>query len=358
MSDRIEAEILDVFGEEVDAAIETPLVVIEGAKGDTGAAGKSAYELAVQAGFDGDLDAWLASLKGEDGATGPKGDKGERGDAFTYSDFTEAQLASLKGEKGDIGAPGKDGANGKDGKPGAKGDPGAPGIYYGTTQPTGDTHPVWIDPNGTPDELDLSLGLTNASIGQIAKITAVDSDGKPTAWSPVDMPTGGGEELTWHGWDNVIVPEGGLNAFDFTVLASGEKLSDHKVKGMFIYSPSAASGTNDGAASLIVNGDYKFNLATFVRATAGQLRILLTVENWHLVVRYYKRDTDNAVTFPATTVTINHRDLDLIGALSKSAVTVIGYGQTFLQFNQIQSVKINSIGTVAKGVEFDVQVLY
>ena len=36
MSDRIEAEILDVFGEEVDAAVDTPLVVIKGSKGDPG----------------------------------------------------------------------------------------------------------------------------------------------------------------------------------------------------------------------------------------------------------------------------------------------------------------------------------
>lgn len=37
--------------------------------------------------------------------------------------------------------------------------------------------------------------ITGATVGQIAKITAVDTDGKPTAWSPVDMPSGGGE--TW-----------------------------------------------------------------------------------------------------------------------------------------------------------------
>lgn len=36
MSDRIEAEILDVLGEEVVAAVDTPLVVIEGPKGDPG----------------------------------------------------------------------------------------------------------------------------------------------------------------------------------------------------------------------------------------------------------------------------------------------------------------------------------
>lgn len=42
---------------------------------------------------------------------------------------------------------------------------------------------------------DLSLGITSAAVGQIAKITEVDTDGKPTAWEPVYCPTGGGE--TW-----------------------------------------------------------------------------------------------------------------------------------------------------------------
>lgn len=41
---------------------------------------------------------------------------------------------------------------------------------------------------------DLALGITGATVGQIAKITAVDSNGKPTAWTPVDMPSGGEAE--------------------------------------------------------------------------------------------------------------------------------------------------------------------
>ena len=36
---------------------------------------------------------------------------------------------------------------------------------------------------------DSSLGITGAAVGQIARITAVDSDGKPTAWEPVDIST-------------------------------------------------------------------------------------------------------------------------------------------------------------------------
>lgn len=40
---------------------------------------------------------------------------------------------------------------------------------------------------------DKSLGITSATVGQIAKITAVDSAGKPTGLEPVDMPTVSGD---------------------------------------------------------------------------------------------------------------------------------------------------------------------
>lgn len=105
-----------------------------------------------------------------------------------------------------------------------RGAQGAPGIYYGKTQPTGDTHPVWIDPDGGPDDGGLlpavtaadngkvlrvasgawsaedmptggtGMDITGATVGQIAKITAVDASGVPTAWAPVDMPSGGNSE--------------------------------------------------------------------------------------------------------------------------------------------------------------------
>ena len=191
MSDRIEAEILDVLGEEVAAAVDTPLVVIEGPKGDPGAPGKDGITPTI--GVNGN---WYLGEedtgKPSRGATGAKGDAGAAGPA------------------GPAGAPGENGADG------------VPGVYYGTTPPTGDTHPVWIDPGGDHDDGGLlpavtaadngkvlrvasgawaaedmptggtDMGITGATVGQIAKITAVDDSGKPTAWSPVDMPSGGG----------------------------------------------------------------------------------------------------------------------------------------------------------------------
>ena len=50
-----------------------------------------------------------------------------------------------------------------------------------------------------PTGADLSLGITGATVGQIAKITAVDTDGKPTQWEPVDMSVGGGGH-----WETVL----------------------------------------------------------------------------------------------------------------------------------------------------------
>ena len=44
-----------------------------------------------------------------------------------------------------------------------------------------------------------SLGLASAAVGQIAKITAVDASGTPTAWEPADMPSGGASEFVVNG---------------------------------------------------------------------------------------------------------------------------------------------------------------
>lgn len=62
------------------------------------------------------------------------------------------------------------------------------GVAKGAKGDTGATGPQ--GPAGA------GMDITGATVGQIAKIAAVDSDGKPTTWSPVDMPTGGGVE-TW-----------------------------------------------------------------------------------------------------------------------------------------------------------------
>lgn len=52
----------------------------------------------------------------------------------------------------------------------------------------GDTGPA--GPKGADGKDGAGMDVTGAKVGQIAKITAVDSAGKPTEWEPVDMPSG------------------------------------------------------------------------------------------------------------------------------------------------------------------------
>lgn len=75
-----------------------------------GLEGKSAYELAVEKGYQGTLEEWLASLNGEDGGKGEAGDDGDNGKSAYelavekgYQGTLDEWLASLKGNAGDKG---------------------------------------------------------------------------------------------------------------------------------------------------------------------------------------------------------------------------------------------------------------
>lgn len=62
-----------------DKSGSTNVKVLNGKNGSDGADGKSAYELAVENGFEGTEEEWLESLKGESGKNGESGEKGDTG---------------------------------------------------------------------------------------------------------------------------------------------------------------------------------------------------------------------------------------------------------------------------------------
>ena len=78
----------------VDADGETSAMLHHGANGEKGTDGKSAYQIAVEQGYQGPESDWLSSLKGDKGDPGDRGLQGVPGE---------------KGEKGDAGVAGKDG---------------------------------------------------------------------------------------------------------------------------------------------------------------------------------------------------------------------------------------------------------
>ena len=125
----------------VDADGETSAMLHNGANGEKGTDGKSAYQIAVEQGYQGSESDWLSSLKGDKGNTGAKGNPGQDGadgkSAYAiavehgYEDSEEKWLLSLKGEKGDTGERGEKGNTGDrglQGVPGEKGEKGDAGV--------------------------------------------------------------------------------------------------------------------------------------------------------------------------------------------------------------------------------------
>ncbi len=113
MSDSIEAEILDAFGEEVDATVDTPLVVIKGSKGDPGKDGHSPVVTATKSGKTTTISVDGAAIATvEDGADGAPGSRGADGITPTIGSNGNWYLGSTdtgKPSRGATGDPGKDG---------------------------------------------------------------------------------------------------------------------------------------------------------------------------------------------------------------------------------------------------------
>jgi len=132
---------------------EVTVAVANGLKGDTGADGLSAYQIAVINGYQGSQSDWLASIVGDKGDKGEKGNPGKdfkivktfpsiaamTGDGFSDGDFT--MIASDVNDQDDgklyvwngtsftyiADLSGSQGIKGDTGKTGEKGDPGEQG---------------------------------------------------------------------------------------------------------------------------------------------------------------------------------------------------------------------------------------
>lgn len=112
--------------------------------GAQGIQGLSAYQVAVQHGFEGTEAEWLISLKGEKGETGPKGDKGNTGEKGDTGERGpqglqgERGLQGIQGEQGEQGIQGPVGPKGEKGDQGERGPQGPQG-QIGLQGPKGDT---------------------------------------------------------------------------------------------------------------------------------------------------------------------------------------------------------------------------
>lgn len=123
---------------------DTEWKFISDLSGAQGIQGLSAYQVAVQHGFEGTEAEWLISLKGEKGETGPKGDKGDTGEKGATGERGpqglqgERGLQGVQGEQGEPGIQGPVGPKGEKGDQGERGPQGPQG-QIGPQGPKGDT---------------------------------------------------------------------------------------------------------------------------------------------------------------------------------------------------------------------------
>ena len=159
--------------------------------GANGADGKSAYEIAVENGYTGTETEWLLSLVGTVGQAGPqglqgdKGDQGEQGIQGEKGDKGDQGEQGIQGEKGDKGDQGEQGIQGEKGDKGDKGDAGIAG-----TDGVGVTN-VYVDEN-----LHLWVELSNGTkidVGYVGVNTtnppASPDDTEPTPTPDYTDPT-------------------------------------------------------------------------------------------------------------------------------------------------------------------------
>lgn len=188
----------------------------------------AAASMRVEAGyiqFSADGKTWtdiiaISNLKGSPGKDGTTPHIGDNGNWYIGSTDTGNPSRGATGAKGDAGAPGKDGAG---------------------------------------------MDITGATVGQIAKIAAVDASGVPTAWSPVDMPSAESEtmDLSWKHIRDVELTPDAIEAIVSTTDAGNTFSYDEimlefipNLEGYFYVRASQSANLSKNVAVWVTNSKY------------------------------------------------------------------------------------------------------
>lgn len=110
------------------------------------------------------------------------------------------------------------------------------------------------DLKGPKGDAGAGMDVTGATVGQIAKISAVDDNGVPTAWEPADMPSGGGE--TWELIKAITIADdaGESNALTINMDESGNAFSLKKAKIFGIFPAYKGESTRPSFSYFLLNG--------------------------------------------------------------------------------------------------------
>lgn len=216
------------------------LAALKGEKGDTGATGPQGPQGEQgPKGDPGDVgpqgpkgdtgDTGPQGVQGDTGPQGPQGVQGERGpqgEQGPKGDQGQQGEQGPQGPKGDTGYKGEKGDRGADGAKGADGDP---GVVISTMQPTSDSHPVWINPQGIADQYLELRGIftpvVKTTMDEVAQAGVMYCLGEQTAVTitlPDNAEVGQEIEVVWYNGATAATLSitGTMLAFDYTPSAN------------------------------------------------------------------------------------------------------------------------------------------
>jgi hypothetical protein len=163
-----------------------------------GAAGLSAYQVAVANGFSGTQSAWLASLVGPTGPTGATGPTGPTGATGPQG------IQGVKGDTGNTGPQGIQGVKGDTGNTGATGPANALSVGTVTTGTAGSSVDVTITGTSPAQVVNFTIPKGDQGVQGIQGIQGLKGDKGDTGDTGPVGPTGA-TGITWQGtWSNSV----------------------------------------------------------------------------------------------------------------------------------------------------------
>ena len=341
-------------------------VEVRAAVGMPGARGKSAFELAKDAGFDGTYEDWAASLvgpqgpQGEPGEQGPAGEQGPEGPQGETGPQGEAGPQGPKGAKGDTGPQGPQGPEGPEGPAGKDVDPETvealeAGIAAAQETADGAVQKVSYEPQTAGRAIQSTdytepCGWSLSSEGYISTLNfpgqeaqlfhdlEVTGDEFLLESNQYGMQDPNGNTCTLrtsayseHSVDGVMVPSR-ASMFEVKSCASATGAPDNN-RVTLRYFQDKANGTDFGRAGEIIVDYYAQTLTVRGYDTAAQEWVEQTTSLWDLVAT-------KPQVIQATPVTNDICDVLWLRAV-KTGYTVIIEGE-------IQTKRVGTIDTITK----------
>lgn len=126
-------------------------------------------------------------------------------------------------------------------------------------------------------ELTKIPAVTGATVGQTVRIAAVDDDGVPTAWEPVDLPSGGGGDLQWY---KVAETETTEEITEYVVSQDfdGNPIKSYNPVAIALYFATPADSTQASTNGV----PWMYPSAN---STSTEIRIIGSINSWKTVAR-------------------------------------------------------------------------